>query len=434
MVGLLTVVISTSVICTQSAFAQSTAYWDRNDSVPGAGVPTGGTWDADDANWSLDPAGTFPTEIWTPGDFAVFSAGGDATGTFTVTLGGTQSASGITFDEGNVTISGGTQLTLTGTPLRPVLVQAMATGTISSVVGGTAGLRKTGTGPLTLVGNHTYTNLTDVDDGLLTLNGSILGSVNVQSDATLGGNATIGGSVTNDGHVAPGNSFGTMNVGSFTQNASGVLEMEVGGTMPNQYDQINVTGTASLGGVLRIVNQGITTPGVIIPIMTAGNIAPGTQFQRTTTVGGNGVVYFAAGKNGSGYPTAQSHPPGDMNLDFLVTNADIPLFALALANPDAYWATHVPDVVNGGTRQLICYGLDRYDKSPADNRFDFDDIDGFAGLFGAGAGAVAAKIQRLLSVPEPNSGALATLMIFATAALDYRRGRLPTIHSTRFST
>jgi autotransporter-associated beta strand protein len=433
MVSLLTVVISTSVIRSQSAFAQSTAYWDRNDSVPGAGVPTGGTWDADDANWSLDPAGTFPTETWAPGDFAVFSAGGDATGTFTVTLGGTQSASGITFDEGNVTISGGTQLTLTGSPLRPVLVQAMATGTISSVVGGTAGLRKTGTGPLTLVGNHTYTNLTDVDDGLLTLNGSILGSVNVQSDATLGGNATIGGSVTNDGVVAPGSSFGTMNVGSFTQNASGVLEMEVGGTMPNQHDQINVTGTASLGGILRIVNQGVT-PGMIIPIMTAGNIAPGTHFARTMTVGGNGVVYFAAGKNGSGYPTAQSHPPGDMDLDFLLTNADIPLFALALANPDAYWATILPDVVNGGTRQPQCYGLDRFDSFPADGRFDFDDIDGFAGLFGAGAGAVAAKIERLLSVPEPNSWALAALMICATAALGHRRGRPPTTHSTRFST
>ena len=51
-----------------------------------------------------------------PGDTAVFAAGTTATGAYTVTVSGTQTVGGLTFEEGTVTLSGG-QINLVGSPI-----------------------------------------------------------------------------------------------------------------------------------------------------------------------------------------------------------------------------------------------------------------------------------------------------------------------------
>src|SRR6185369_8955501 len=64
----------------------ASAYWDANGSAAGAGGPTpAGTWGTDNF-WSTSSAGTAATGAWISGDTAIFSAGTDASGTFTVNL------------------------------------------------------------------------------------------------------------------------------------------------------------------------------------------------------------------------------------------------------------------------------------------------------------------------------------------------------------
>ena len=59
---------------------------------------------------------------------------------------------------------------------------------------------------------------------------------------------------TNAGTVAPGLSPGTLTVtGDYTQSSSGTLEIEIGGTtLDTDYDQLAVSGTATLDGTLDV--------------------------------------------------------------------------------------------------------------------------------------------------------------------------------------
>jgi autotransporter-associated beta strand protein len=150
----------------------------------------------------------------------VFSAGSNVTGTYSVTLDGTQAITGIRFEEGNVTITGGTELTLaTSAPANPgdfngdgivdaadyVLLQktggsqavfaqhfgesggagsagvinvAAANATIDSVIGGVgARLTKSGAGTLTLNGFNTYDGGTTVAGGKLSFAGETGGAL-----------------------------------------------------------------------------------------------------------------------------------------------------------------------------------------------------------------------------------------------------------------
>src|ERR1035441_9512810 len=61
-----------------------TLYWDINGATDGAGGPTpNGNWE--DAFWSTDSTGNLDTGSWVEGQFPVFSAGTDATGSYTIT-------------------------------------------------------------------------------------------------------------------------------------------------------------------------------------------------------------------------------------------------------------------------------------------------------------------------------------------------------------
>jgi autotransporter-associated beta strand protein len=82
-------------------------FWDTDGPTPGPGgnAPTG-TWGVDPA-WSPDDhagnAGVQPTVDWPAGQIAVFSAGNDATGDYTIYVKGTQQVADIHVDQGRVT-------------------------------------------------------------------------------------------------------------------------------------------------------------------------------------------------------------------------------------------------------------------------------------------------------------------------------------------
>ena len=84
------------------------AYWDANGATAGSGGATpSGTWDSTSTNWN-DSAGTGTPATWPTGLIAVLSAGTDASGAYTITVDGTQSASYILAqDNGSITLTGG---------------------------------------------------------------------------------------------------------------------------------------------------------------------------------------------------------------------------------------------------------------------------------------------------------------------------------------
>jgi len=124
---------------------------------------------------------------------------------------------------------------------------------------GTRNLTKTGNGTLVLAGgNNTYNGDTVVAagtllvNGVLTANGTTNPVVNVAAGATLGGNGTINRAVSVAGTLAPGNSPGILNTNNLTLAGNSTFALELNGTIPgnglSNHDQVNVTGTVTLGG------------------------------------------------------------------------------------------------------------------------------------------------------------------------------------------
>jgi fibronectin-binding autotransporter adhesin len=147
------------------------SYWDANGTDPGAAPSFGqapGFWGLD-ANWSTSSAGTATPGAWTDNNTAVFSAGTDAIFDFQVDLLADQSVAGMIFEEGNVTVGPAGNITLTGAG-GPINVGPNTTqptiAKIGSILAGTVGLTKTGSGTLFFIntGTHTYTgNATNIN-------------------------------------------------------------------------------------------------------------------------------------------------------------------------------------------------------------------------------------------------------------------------------
>ncbi|MHC5112332.1 MAG: hypothetical protein ACYTHJ_20945 [Planctomycetota bacterium] len=77
---------------------------------------------------------------------------------------------------------------------------------------------------------------------------------------SLKGNGEINGDVDNSGGiVSPGFSFGVINVSAdYTQGENGMLDIEIGGGLPEEYDLLTVGGTAELAGELRACRKNMT--------------------------------------------------------------------------------------------------------------------------------------------------------------------------------
>jgi autotransporter-associated beta strand protein len=161
-------------ILTVGSAAVQPMYWDLNDANAGACVGGGntaaGTWDGAAANWNDVADGTGTTTAWSQGRTAAFSAGTDATGTYAVTVDGTRDIGGLTFEEGNVTLSGGTALRMTSNSL--AYVNTGLTATISTPISQDATARsftKGGPGTLILAAANSYAGATTLNQGTLRL-------------------------------------------------------------------------------------------------------------------------------------------------------------------------------------------------------------------------------------------------------------------------
>jgi autotransporter-associated beta strand protein len=120
----------------------------------------------------------------------------------------------------------------------------------SQALTGTGGLEKLGAGSLTLSANNTYAGTTTVTEGLLKVNGSV-GSVQVNSGASLGGSGTTGSLLVN-GTLTPGNSPGTLNTGSQTWFNGGNYNWQIfdaTGSAGSGYDLLNISGSLDLSNL-----------------------------------------------------------------------------------------------------------------------------------------------------------------------------------------
>jgi autotransporter-associated beta strand protein len=240
-----------------------------------------GTWDTITANWFN---GTTNTDAVWPGQVGIF---GGTAGTVTIAAGGVN-ATGLIFNSTGYAI-GGDLLTLTGpgtiTIASPLVTgtssgQTILTDTIGSVIGGSVGLTKLGTGNLVLTGTNTYTGATAVVGGTLTLDFNAAGAttiLNANNPLVFGGANGPAGTFAVNGAAA----------GS-TQSVNGV-------TLGSGSAAISVTSntgavTLNLGSISRSTGTGLRfiLPAVGSITTTTPNANPNGGQQ--TILGGYAVV------------------------------------------------------------------------------------------------------------------------------------------------
>jgi fibronectin-binding autotransporter adhesin len=178
-------------------------------------------------------------------------------------LGATLENSGV----GILTFSNAGPIAVPGTDISRTLTlsgsgQSILMPSLSDNANGITNLVKTGTGTWTLAGLNSYTGLTNISGGALLVNGAHTGGGNyaVGNGATLGGAGAISGAVTvsTGGRIAPGNAIGSssnigvLTVGPTTFNEGSLLNMELAGPSPPNYDQLHVQGALSLAGTFKV--------------------------------------------------------------------------------------------------------------------------------------------------------------------------------------
>jgi autotransporter-associated beta strand protein len=211
-------------------------------------------------------------------------------------------------------------------------------------------LTKTGSGTFTLTGTNTYTGLTTVEEGTLSVNGSIAGDVDVKNGATLKGIGSIGGMVTCETGcmLGPGNSPGTITVGGLDFLTGSTLQFELGATR----DHIVVTnsGTVTISGRLDL------------SVLPAFNPALGDSFALfegsigsiTGTFSAVNAPIFSGHALNLVYGTNQVMlvvgAAGDFNGDGTVNAADYVVWRKRLGTQDEYnaWRTHFGQSSAGG--------------------------------------------------------------------------------------
>jgi autotransporter-associated beta strand protein len=155
--------------------------------------------------------------------------------------------------DGNVFL-GGNNLTVGSNNLSTIFSCVIQDGGRSGGIGGS--LTKIGSGTLILSGANTYTGSTNVNRGVLQVDGSINSNTSVHDTGTLAGTGTVHGNVANNngGTVRPGGAPGAPGVltvvHNYTQTQFATLMIQIAGVSPDQFSVLNVMGNASLNGFL----------------------------------------------------------------------------------------------------------------------------------------------------------------------------------------
>lgn len=238
------------------AVIETGSAWDLNGNIAGAGGPTpSGTWNTDPI-WNLAPDGTLVPIPWQAGSVAVFSAGNDATGAYTVTVSGTRDVGGLVFEDGTATISGGTALRLikdTTASVAPGRTASIATPLTED--GSGRQFAKAGAGTLILSGNNVAaTNGMNLSAGV----------TRFESPSSINGTApndTLG----SGGAMMFGPAFGATNIPTallnrVAESSAGAIAADNYASSDFDFNTPNLTN-AYLGAAGIVNYTGILTPG-----------------------------------------------------------------------------------------------------------------------------------------------------------------------------
>ena len=304
------------------AAAPALVYWDgdsnsaNNNPTTGAGTGGSGTWNNSNPTWYNGSS----NNAWTAGKDAIFwgTAG-------SVTLAAPQSANSIAFLTDGYTLTGST-LTMSGAA---IMADTGVTANIGSVVAGTLGIIKNGSGTVNLTAVNTYGGGTTINGGVLGIaSSSALGTVPAAPSANIAINngATVrlngsgiafsanrqiylgsgGGAIDTNGNDAT--IAGAISGASFTKSGGGTLTL----SSTNTYSG----GTTVSGGTLQVSSD--ANLGTASSSFTAGNITlnGGTlQFGANFDLSNNrGITLGASGgtidTQGFTNPSGYTQPDG----------------------------------------------------------------------------------------------------------------------------
>ena len=162
---------------------------------------------------------------------------------------------------------------------------------------GTVDVQKsTGTGhtQLTITGSYTQTGGTTTVDGLLTTSAgiNISGGFVYGNAGTLTGNFDLTGGTLNPGDGVK--KAGKLSItGNYTQSGAGILDIDLGGTTAGtNYDVLNISGLATLGGTLDVDAIGTYKPtaGQQYDILNYGSVSGGFSSVDCTFSNGDGCM------------------------------------------------------------------------------------------------------------------------------------------------
>jgi autotransporter-associated beta strand protein len=271
--------------------------------------------------------------------------------------------------------------------------------TVGGVISGTGSLTKSGPGTLILDAANMHNGGMTVDEGTLGGNGSLTGILTLNTGGTL----------------APGASAGIFTVGEVDFNAGSVFAVELasdGGVAGTDFDQLLVTGDATLDGVLDVslIAPFTPTPGQSFEIIDVGGTLSGIfsglpQAALVGNFGGTDLFITYAGGDGNDVALfASAGLPGDYNGNGVVDAADYTV-----------WRDHL------GTNFDLAGNGD--EMGPSGGVVDQADYLLWTASFGAVASVGSSATSDAISptgVPEP-SGLL--LAASATLLLAIRRPR-----------
>lgn len=257
-------------------------HWDANGTAVGVGGA--GTWDLNNLNWSPNGDGVSGPFVAPWNNAALDNAIFGGTGA-TVTLGSAITAHNLTFNSTGYLLTGNT-LTLGG--VSPTISANSGTARIDSVIAGSAGLVKAGSGTLQLGGANTFS-------GPISILGGTLHAI---TDAALGaaGNniTTAAGSVTGlriDGAessrsvtIGDGGALtlaGT-GVGSALISGNGRISVVANGAVRLTNDGNTYTGSTTFNGCNGVCN---------VWFSSIGNLGEASALGAPTTVA-NGTIVF----------------------------------------------------------------------------------------------------------------------------------------------
>ena len=180
--------------------------------------------------------------------------------------------------------------TVTMTGASGSLVVSYGAGSFSgAITGASGGTVKSGAGNCILADGGTFLGNLSVTEGTFTVNGVFTGDISVASGATVKGTGTIQNSlsIASHGALTPGNSIGTITVGSLDLTAGSVTNIELN---PTRNSMIEVVAAANIAGTVNVIqNAGNYQPGKIYEILHAGTLAG--EFNPIVTGGFSNFIF-----------------------------------------------------------------------------------------------------------------------------------------------